>query len=166
MNWMGCCRKAGLGALAVAMLWLTGCAAQAPRKDLVTDSDLTKSDRAAELHMELASAYFSRGNLLRQTGQHLFALTDYEKAIQFKYPEPARVYYQEALAYEALGRPANARAALGQLGHRQTVRTGVLAAVRAHGTEGTDGGGALHENRVDRRHVADFAATGRATNRS
>jgi tetratricopeptide (TPR) repeat protein len=62
----------------------------------------------------LSQAYFSRGNLLRQTGQHLFALTDYEKAIQFKYPEPARVYYQEALAYEALGRPANARAALGQ----------------------------------------------------
>ena len=62
----------------------------------------------------LSQAYFSRGNLLRQTGQHLFALTDYEKAIQFKYPEPARVYYQEALAYEALGRPTNARAALGQ----------------------------------------------------
>ncbi|MBM3521140.1 MAG: hypothetical protein FJX63_10330, partial [Alphaproteobacteria bacterium] len=62
----------------------------------------------------LSQAYFSRGNLLRQTGQHLFALTDYEKALQFKYPEPARVYYQEALAYEALGRPANARTALGQ----------------------------------------------------
>lgn len=87
----------------------------------------------------LSQAYFSRGNLLRQTGQHLFALTDYEKALQFKYPEPARVYYQEALAYEALGRPANARAALGQaLAARSDFKPAREMLARLEGAPATD----------------------------
>ncbi len=97
MNWMGCCRKAGLGALAVAMLWLTGCAAQAPRKDLVTDSDLTKSDRAAELHMELASAYFSRGN-------NEAALDDVKKVLAAK-PDASAAYNLRGLIYASMEQP-------------------------------------------------------------
>lgn len=58
---------------------------------------------------EFAHAYYSRANLLREGGQFLFALSDYEKAIQFKHPDPARVYYGEALTYDALQRPQNAR---------------------------------------------------------
>ncbi|MBI2717376.1 MAG: SPOR domain-containing protein [Rhizobiales bacterium] len=82
---------------------------------------LQQSSRAIEdftsalfLDPGFAHAYYSRGNLLRESGQYLFALADYTKAIQFNHPEPARVHYGEALAYEGLGRPANARTALNQ----------------------------------------------------
>jgi tetratricopeptide (TPR) repeat protein len=64
------------------------------------------------LDQGFAHAYYSRGNLLREQGQMLFALTDFEKAIQFNHPDPARVYYGEALAYEGLNRQSNARDAL------------------------------------------------------
>jgi len=57
-------------------------------------------------------AYYSRANLLRDSGQYLFALSDYEKAIQTGHPDPARVYYGEALTFDALDRPQNARDAL------------------------------------------------------
>jgi tetratricopeptide (TPR) repeat protein len=66
------------------------------------------------LDQGFAHAYYSRGALLRDTGQYLFALSDFEKAIQFNYPEPARVYFGEAQAYEALGRTDNERQALAQ----------------------------------------------------
>ena len=59
-----------------------------------------------------AHAYYSRANLLRDSGQYLFALSDYEKAIQTGHPDPARVYYSQALTFDALGRPENARDAL------------------------------------------------------
>ena len=64
------------------------------------------------LDQTFAYAYYSRGNLLRDTGQYLFALADFEKALQFAYPDTARASFGEALAYEKLGRPGNARDAL------------------------------------------------------
>ena len=64
------------------------------------------------LDQTFAYAYYSRGNLLRDTGQYLFALADFEKALQFAYPDTARAYFGEALAYEKLERPGNARDAL------------------------------------------------------
>lgn len=59
-----------------------------------------------------AHAYYVRGNALRESGQFLFALSDYEKATRYKHPNAAQVYYGEALAYESLRRPQDARKSL------------------------------------------------------
>ncbi len=64
------------------------------------------------LDSSLSYAYYGRGNVLRDSGQYLFALSDYEKALRYKHPDAARVHYGEALTYEALKRPDRARAAL------------------------------------------------------
>ena len=39
---------------------------------------------------------------------------DFDKAIRFEHPEPARVYFAEALTYERLERPENAKESLGK----------------------------------------------------
>ena len=59
-----------------------------------------------------AHAYFGRGNALRESGQFLFALSDYEKAIRYHHPSMAHVYFAEALTYESLKRPNDARKSL------------------------------------------------------
>jgi tetratricopeptide (TPR) repeat protein len=59
-----------------------------------------------------AHAYYVRGNALRESGQFLFALSDYEKATRYHHPNAAQVYYGEALAYESLRRPQDARKSL------------------------------------------------------
>ena len=59
-----------------------------------------------------AHAYYGRGNALRESGQFLFALSDYEKAARYKHPKVEHVYFAEALAYENLKRPENARKSL------------------------------------------------------
>ena len=64
------------------------------------------------LDSQFSHAYYSRGVLLRDSGQFLFALADFDKAIRFSHPEPARVHFAEALTYEKLRRPQNARDAL------------------------------------------------------
>lgn len=64
------------------------------------------------LDSTMSHAYYGRGNVLRDSGQYLFALSDYEKALRYKHPDAARVHFGEALTYEALKRPEQARAAL------------------------------------------------------
>ncbi|MFO1033141.1 MAG: tetratricopeptide repeat protein [Hyphomicrobiales bacterium] len=64
------------------------------------------------LNPEFAHAYYSRGNALRDSGQMLFALSDYERAIRYKLPDLSKVYYGEAQTYLALRRPVDARKAL------------------------------------------------------
>jgi len=64
------------------------------------------------LDPSFAHAYFGRGNALRDSGQFLFALSDYEKAIRYHHPNAAQVRYAEALAYESLKRPNDARKSL------------------------------------------------------
>jgi lipoprotein NlpI len=59
-----------------------------------------------------AHAYYSRGNSLKDSGQFLFALSDYEKALRNNHPDQARVYYAEALTYENLLRNDDARKSL------------------------------------------------------
>lgn len=59
-----------------------------------------------------AHAYYGRGNALRESGQFLFALSDYEKAARYHHPNAAQVYYAEALTYESLKRPNEARKSL------------------------------------------------------
>jgi tetratricopeptide (TPR) repeat protein len=64
------------------------------------------------LDPELAQAYLSRASVLRQTGQYLFALGDYEKALRYSHSEPHLALYGQALTYEALKRPLLAKSAL------------------------------------------------------
>ncbi len=61
---------------------------------------------------EFSHAYYSRGTLLRDSGQYLFALADFDKALRYDYPDPARVYVAQAATYEKLQRTAEARDAL------------------------------------------------------
>ena len=60
---------------------------------------------ALMLNPSFAHAFLSRANALRDSGQYLFALSDYERALKFGHPEPARVYFNEAQTYELLKRP-------------------------------------------------------------
>src|SRR5918995_32876 len=64
------------------------------------------------LEPEFAEAYYSRANMLRHTGQFLFALGDYEKALRYSHPEPHLPLYGQALTYEALHKPVLAQKAL------------------------------------------------------
>ncbi len=61
------------------------------------------------LNPSFAHAFLSRANALRNGGQYLFALSDYERALKFGHPEPARVYFGEAQTYELLKRPNDMR---------------------------------------------------------
>ena len=60
------------------------------------------------LNPQFAHAFLSRGNALRDSGQYLFALSDFERALKYGHPDPARVYFGEAQTYELLRRPADA----------------------------------------------------------
>ena len=64
------------------------------------------------LDSEFSHAYYSRGTLLRDSGQYLFALADFDKALSYNYPDPARLYLAQASTYEKLQRTADAREAL------------------------------------------------------
>jgi tetratricopeptide (TPR) repeat protein len=57
------------------------------------------------LKPDFPHAFLSRGNALRESGQFLFALSDFDRAIKYKHPDPARVYFSEAQTYELLKRP-------------------------------------------------------------
>ncbi|WP_421695189.1 SPOR domain-containing protein [Aestuariivirga sp.] len=61
---------------------------------------------------QFSHAYYSRGTLLRDSGQYLFALADFDKALRYDYPDPARVYVAQAMAFEKLQRSSEARDAL------------------------------------------------------
>lgn len=63
------------------------------------------------LNPQFPQAYFSRANALRDSGQLLFALSDYERALRYKHPDPASVYYGSAVTYLALKRPQDAKRA-------------------------------------------------------
>jgi tetratricopeptide (TPR) repeat protein len=59
------------------------------------------------LNPSFSHAFLSRGNTLRDSGQYLFALTDFERALKYSHPDPARVYFSEALTYDLLHRPVD-----------------------------------------------------------
>lgn len=64
------------------------------------------------LNPSFSHAFYSRGNALRESGQLLFALSDFARALKFNHPDPARVYFSQAQAYELLQRPIDARRSL------------------------------------------------------
>jgi len=94
MNWMGCRRMAWAGVVAAMVVLVAGCASGPPSNDLVTDSDQTKADRAAQLHMELAAAYFGRGN-------NEAALDDVKKVLAAK-PDSSAAYNLRGLIYASM----------------------------------------------------------------
>jgi tetratricopeptide (TPR) repeat protein len=58
---------------------------------------------------DLSQAYFARGQVLREEGQLLFALSDFERALKYGFPKPGRVHFVTALTHEQLLRPIEAR---------------------------------------------------------
>ena len=97
------------GKLRATALYNRGLSQQKLKHPVLAIEDFTS---ALFLEPEFAHAYYLRGTILRDNGQYLFALSDFEKAIRFKHPQPHLAYYGEALTYEALRRPADAQAAL------------------------------------------------------
>jgi tetratricopeptide (TPR) repeat protein len=64
---------------------------------------------ALMLNPSFSHAFLNRANVLRESGQYLFALSDYERALKYGHPEPARVYFGEAQTYELLNRKNDMR---------------------------------------------------------
>jgi tetratricopeptide (TPR) repeat protein len=64
---------------------------------------------------DLAQAYYARANALKDNGNLLFALSDYEKASLHGYPERHLPLFGQALVYEQLNRPLKAEAFLQQV---------------------------------------------------
>jgi tetratricopeptide (TPR) repeat protein len=97
------------GNLRALALYNRGLSYQRLRRDALAMEDYTS---ALFLDGQFSHAYFSRGTLLRDGGQHLFALGDFDKALRFDYPDPARVYVAQSATFEKLNRMADARESL------------------------------------------------------
>lgn len=95
--------------LRAVALYNRGLAYQAMQKRPQAIEDFTS---ALYLDPNLPQAFHARANALRESGQYLFALSDYAKARRLNHPQPHVPVYGEALTYEALGRPAETRKAL------------------------------------------------------
>jgi type IV pilus assembly protein PilF len=95
--------RSGLSLMACAAMLaglggLVGCTATVPKdKDLTTTSDLTDVDRKARVRLELATAYFGRGNTTT-------ALDEVKQAIVAK-PDMVDAYSLRGLIYAALSEP-------------------------------------------------------------
>ena len=66
------------------------------------------------LNPQFAQAFYNRANALRDSGQLLFALSDYERAIRYNYPDVSRVYMGTGTTYLALKRPLDAQKAFNE----------------------------------------------------
>lgn len=97
------------GKVRALALYNRGLSYQRLQRNALAMEDFTS---ALFLDGAFSHAYYSRGTLLRDSGQYLFALADFDKALRFAYPDPARVYVAEAATYEKLQRMADARDAL------------------------------------------------------
>ena len=97
------------GKLRALALYNRGLSYQRLQRNALAVEDYTS---ALFLDSQFSHAYYSRGTLLRDSGQHLFALADFDKAIRFSYPDPARVYVAQSITYDKLGRAADSRDAL------------------------------------------------------
>jgi tetratricopeptide (TPR) repeat protein len=95
--------------LRATALYNRGLAFQKLQKPALAIEDFTS---ALLLDPRFAHAYLSRGTVLRESGQYLFALSDYEKALRFNHPQAYLVYYGEALAHDALKHPELAQKSL------------------------------------------------------
>lgn len=97
------------GKLRALALYNRGLSYQRLERGALAMEDFTS---ALFLDGQFSHAYYSRGTLLRDGGQYLFALADFDKALRFGYPDPARVYVAQSATFEKLNRMAEARDAL------------------------------------------------------
>ena len=97
------------GKLRALALYNRGLSYQRLERNTLAMEDYTS---ALFLDGQFSHAYYSRGMLLRDTGQYLFALADFDKALRYEYPDPARVYFAQSIVFEKLKRTADAREAL------------------------------------------------------
>ena len=97
------------GKVRALALYNRGLSYQRLQRNALAMEDFTS---ALFLDAEFSHAYYSRGTLLRDSGQYLFALADFGKALRYSYPDPARLYVAEAATYEKLNRTVDARASL------------------------------------------------------
>ena len=95
--------------LRAVALYNRGLSFQKIQKPAMAIEDFTS---ALFLDAEFSQAYYGRGNVLRRSGQFLFALSDYEKSVKYSHPQPYLPLYGAALTYEALRRPNEAQKAL------------------------------------------------------
>jgi tetratricopeptide (TPR) repeat protein len=95
--------------LRATALYNRGLAYQKVSRPTLAIEDFTS---ALFLDSEFSYCYYSRGVALRDSGQYLFALSDFEKARRYNHPQPYLVYYGEALVFEALKRPDDATKSL------------------------------------------------------
>jgi tetratricopeptide (TPR) repeat protein len=79
------------------------------------------------LNPQFAHAYYGRATALRESGQLLFALSDYERALAHKHPDVAKVNYGLAVTFVALRRPSDARKALAAVLEAKPDHEGALA---------------------------------------
>ena len=111
---------------------------------LTQDFDAAKADYDAALRLqpELGEAYVNRGLMyVRQPGKEQLAIDDITKGLALGTREPAVAHYGRALAFEAVGRVAEAYHELrkaAELAPTWTAPTNELA--RFTVTRGTDGG--------------------------
>ena len=94
------------GELRSHVLYNRGLAQQKAEHPALAIEDFTS---ALLVNSSFAQAYLARANALRENGQYLFSVSDYERAVKYHHPELARVYFGEALAYESLKRPSEAK---------------------------------------------------------
>ena len=97
------------GKLRALALYNRGLSYQRLQQNAQAVEDFTS---ALFLDSQFSHAYYSRGTLLRDSGQHLFALADFDKALRFDYPDAARVYFAQSLTFEKLRRSTDARESL------------------------------------------------------
>ncbi|MFN4143415.1 SPOR domain-containing protein [Aestuariivirga sp.] len=99
------------GKLRALALYNRGLSYQRLDRDALAMEDYTS---ALFLDGQFSHAYYSRGTLLRDGGQYLFALADFDKALRFGYPDAARLHFAQSLTFEKLNRAEDARNALNQ----------------------------------------------------
>ena len=92
--------------LRATALYNRGLAQQKSQRMPLAIEDFTAS---LLLNPTFPHAFLARANALRESGQYIFALSDYERALKYKHPQPARVYFGEAQTYAALRRPDDQR---------------------------------------------------------
>jgi tetratricopeptide (TPR) repeat protein len=91
--------------LRARVLYNRGLAQQKLTRNALAIEDFTS---ALLINSNFAEAYLARGNALRESGQYLFSISDYERALKYHHPQIARVFFGEAQAYESLRRPSEA----------------------------------------------------------
>jgi tetratricopeptide (TPR) repeat protein len=87
-------------------LYNRGLAEQKMSKSAMAIEDFTS---ALLVDSSFSHAYLARANALRENGQYLFSISDYERALKYHHPDVAHVYFGEALAFELLKRPTEAK---------------------------------------------------------